>query len=118
MLSKQFLLATTQQSHPNACNLDDPPPPRLMRKTLASKFGKDVADFSVSNLDRKSAAKQVKLHMKSIHTSCIKQTLEKLSPNKVTKNKPPEISSEEKVLPRPTRSTLAQLRSGYSSSLN
>ena len=118
MLSKQFLLATTQQTHPNACNLDAQPPARQMRETLVSKFGKDVADFSVSNLDQKSAAEQVKLHTKSIHTSCVKQTLNSLSPNKVTKTKPPEINSEEKLLPRTTRSTLAQLRSGYSSSLN
>ena len=38
--------------------------------------------------------------------------------HKVLNAAPPKISDSEKVLPRETRSTLAQLRSGYSNYLN
>ena len=41
-----------------------------------------------------------------------------LAPNRVLGRNPPEIDSRENYLPRITRSTLAQLRSGFCSRLN
>ena len=41
-----------------------------------------------------------------------------MNPSKVLNTAPPEISVTEKLLPRATRSTLSQIRSGYSNFLN
>ncbi|KAI5716048.1 hypothetical protein M8J77_026544 [Diaphorina citri] len=48
----------------------------------------------------------------------VENTLNSYQPNKVLQTKPPDISPDEKKLPRVTRTTLAQLRSGYSRILN
>ncbi len=59
-----------------------------------------------------------KKRLKDVHTSCVKEQLSNMAKNKVLNATPPKISDSEKVLPRATRSTLAQLRSGYSNYLN
>ena len=54
----------------------------------------------------------------NIHTNKVKDYLDEREPNKVLDEKPSEISTKETLLPRRTRRTLAQLRSGYSPYLN
>ncbi|KAI5732608.1 hypothetical protein M8J76_002264 [Diaphorina citri] len=46
------------------------------------------------------------------------KAVENFTPNRVLNQQPPEVSNEELRLPRKTRSTLAQLRSGWSKILN
>ena len=48
----------------------------------------------------------------------IKKLIDSLKPNKVLNARPPEIDSTEKTLPRPVRTGLARLRTGYSRILN
>ena len=52
--------------------------------------------------------------IKSIHTTAVSNTINGYEPNKVLQRIPPAISPDERRLPRSTRTTLAQLRSGYS----
>ena len=117
MLSKQHLVGMTQANHPNTCDIQHHPP-RLMRSTLVSKFGTEIQDFNLANLDPVDAKFQLKNHIQSIHTSSVRNTLEKLNVNKVLNSRPPEIAPAEKDLPRKTRTVLAQLRSSYSPFLN
>ncbi len=114
MLSQQFLLATQQPNHPNRINLSDPPPPRQMKNTLASSFGDKIKQISYPDMSPESYKKQLKY----VHTSCVQNEISSMANNKVLNAAPPKISDSEKVLPRETRSTLAQLRSGYSNYLN
>ena len=113
MLSKQFLLATQKSGHPNKVDLNSPPPPRQMKQTLKSKFGKEVKNISRPNLPEAD----YKSRLKVIHTKSVKDLISSTT-NKVLNARPPEISKTERDLPRATRSTLAQLRSGYSTYLN
>ena len=114
MLSKQYLLATQKQDHPNPVELNGRPPPRQMKDTLQSKFGNYVKSISHPNL----SSEDYKRKLKTIHTKSVKDMLNSMADNKVLTAPPPPISDSEKDLPRAARTTLAQLRSGYSSFLN
>ena len=117
MLSQQHLLAMTHPSHPNSCNLNHRPP-RQMRQTLTSKFGSKIRDLNLQNIEEDQAKSQLRYHQTEIHTRCVQETIEAFQANKVLQTCPPPINQDEKNLPRPTRSTLSQIRSGYSSYLN
>ena len=114
MLSKQFLLATQKPQHPNKVDLQTPPPPRLMKKTLKSSFGDEIKQISYPNM----SDNDYKAGLKRIHTRSVQNAIRTANVSKVTNTRPPEISKTELKLPRTTRATLAQLRSGYSVYLN
>lgn len=56
--------------------------------------------------------------LRKIHTESVADTISKYPANKVLDQKPPDISDEEKKLPRVARTELSRLRSGYSLNLN
>ena len=114
MLSKQFLLSTQRPNHPNRTNLNPPPPKRQMKETLVSLFGKEINKISTPDLPEKA----YKTKLKKIHTTSVRDTINNYRENKVLNTRPPAIHKAENKLPRTTRSTLAQLRSGYSLYLN
>ena len=113
MLSKQFLLATQKSGHPIIVDLISPTPARQMKQTLKSKFGNEIRSISRPNLPEED----YKSKMKLIHTKTVKNIINNTT-NKVLNARPPEINKADLSLPRTTRSTLAQLRSGYSTYLN
>ena len=113
MLSEQHLLATQQETHPNSIDLSSPPPARLMKETLKTRFGTSVQTIvPILNEDN------YKAKIKDIHTKSVQQTNVKLGSNPIINQPPPNINKDEKKLPRTTRATLSQLRSGYSRTLN
>ncbi len=114
LLSKQFLLATQKPNHPNRVNLSAPPPPRQMSKTLSSRFGAEIRQMSRPDPPEEDYKSKLKL----IHNKSVQEALNAMEPNKVLLAKPPPIHSSERCLPRATRTTLAQLRSSYSTYLN
>ena len=61
-----------------------------------------------------SSIERYKTMVKAAHTNEVKDYIETKEDNKVLNAPAPEISPLEKNLPRATRRTLAQLRSGYS----
>ena len=113
MLSKQFLLATQKREHPNRVDLSLPPPPRQMKRTLTSRFGADIRQMSYPDLPEDMYKKR----LKQIHTSNVTKSINSMAPNKVLLSRPPAIDKSEIKLPRQTRATLSQLRSGYSNYL-
>jgi len=115
MLSRQFLLATQKEDHPNHVDLDGPPPRRITKQTLQTRFGNEIKNMipegGVNHQNYKPLLKQ-------IHTECVYKRQNNLSENKVLNARPPPVNEVEKDFPRRTRSMLCQLRSGYSSMLN
>ena len=115
MLSQQFLLATTKPDHPNHSDIHAPPPPRLMRETLQTKFSQDIKHLIPES---GSDSLSYKNGLKTLHTTNVQATILKQQNNPVLQHPAPKIDKSERTLPRKTRVTLAQLRSGYSSKLN
>ena len=107
MLSRQFLLQTHQTNHPNRQWNHTDPPQRLMKPTLTSCH-QDSVEPLLTNTEG-----WYKRGIKSIHTTAVSNTINGYEPNKLLQKIPPVISPDERRLPRSTRTTLAQLRSGY-----
>jgi hypothetical protein len=114
MLSKQFLLAQQKPNHPNKNEISAPPRARPMKETLSSAYGAEIKDISYPDL----SDVDYKRGLKVIHTRSVANQLREMNKSKVLNTEPPEINVTEKLLPRATRSTLSQLRSGYSNYLN
>lgn len=117
MLSKQFMLATQKDDHPNNLDISGVKPRkyRHMKDTLTSKYGPQVRDYIPDGELNEDTYRRT---LKKIHTDSVSKTIEDLGPNNLLQIKPPEIHPSEKTLPRKTRTTLAQLRCGYSTYLH
>jgi hypothetical protein len=63
-------------------------------------------------------AKDTEQNKKLIHTSIVQTYLNTRTNNKILNDIPPKINPEEETLPRKTRRTLSQLRTGKSPILN
>ncbi len=85
-----------------------------MKHTLTSRFGAEVSQISEPDLPEDEYKSKLKL----IHTTSVARSINQMAQNKVLLSPPPPIDLSEKKLPRQTRATLAQLRSGYSIYLN
>ena len=59
-----------------------------------------------------------KVRLKHLHHEAVQQVLDKHGNHHLLNEPAPEIDKEERKLPRKTRTTLSQLRSGYSPYLN
>ncbi len=115
MISKQYLLSTQKPGHPCQINLNSRPPSRIMKKTLKTRFGNEIKRILPR---RRLTDETYKSKLKEIHTKDVAKAIKLIKPNPVLNTPAPNINKDEKNLPRKTRSTLAQLRSGYSSYLN
>ena len=92
-----------------------PPPARNLKPTLF-KYKNQIATIlgQFTELDKPTH----KIAIKTIHTSTVGNPLASYPPNIVLGYAPPDINEEEPTLPRTIRSSLSQLRSGYSKLLN
>ena len=121
MLCNQFLARALQPSHPSHSVAVAHPGPRNIRKTLRSAFF--TPGFRRSYTDSGTATGIVpestyQETIRQIHTDSVNRAVSNLEPNKVLNAQPPPVASEETSLPRPHRTELSRLRSGYSPSLN
>ena len=115
MKNRQYAAACYLPGHPGHKNFTNPPPPRLMKRTISTQH-KEEMDLLINPTDfNKQTYKQT---IKLIHTETVAETISSFSPNKVTKQPALAISSLEKTLTRKTRTELARLRAGYSRNLN
>ena len=111
LLSAQHLAKCLQPHHAShhlAC-LDGGR--RRIKETLQSKV-KDVVQPYLND-DDKITPGSIHATIKNIHTDIVSEALSKITPNRVIGGRPPEVDKRESYLPRLTRTTLAQLRSGF-----
>lgn len=113
MLAAQYALKCHQPSHPNFDLTTVPPPPRNIRNSVINRYHE-----AISHLPRPTSHRRLNEGNKHLHTFFVEHTIEGLSENRVLRSRPPNISKDEKNLPRNTRSTLSQLRSGWCKKLN
>ena len=95
--------------HPSNKLLHFPPPPQDMKRTNL------IHETAVGQLFQSDMS--VKEALKAVHTMSVSESIAKLEPNFVLKDKPPDIDKSESTLSRKVRSGLARLRSGYSHTL-
>ena len=124
LLCCQFLVSSLRRNHPSH-NIVRKLPARRSRvaptedftpkETLYNFFKDKVMPFIVNDVVPEEGYKAA---LRSLHTDFVSRALENFSPNAVLGVRPPEISEEEVQLPRKARTTLSQLRSGYSIKLN
>ena len=115
MTSKQYLVACHLPGHPGREQLGRPPSARNLKPTLL-QYNEEIDEIlePYEVLDKPS----YKAAIKKVHTKTVKNTLASYPPNKVLGCAPPDIHKEATTIPREIRSTLSQLRSGYSKILN
>ncbi len=113
MLTKQFLAGCFRPQHPNHSLTTKEDAPRLIRKTTTSL--RSEVDIHISQGELNGPYSEV---IKGIHRDTVTSTIATFKPNIVLGGYPPPVAPEEKALPRTTRATLAQLRSGWCRMLN
>ena len=111
MLTKQYLLSMHQEEHPNHHQVHQSRPPRDIRNSIHN-YSPFVKHYTGQRLQ--ISKEEYKRQNKKIHSDTVNATIGDYPPNKVLETIPPEINQNEKLLPRTTRTTLAQLRSSYS----
>ena len=112
LLTEQYVLAMHLPGHPGQKHLDRPPPPRDKKKT-ALDFKDDLAHLPAV-VDKRS----YKQGLKSLHTSAVQKVKNDYTDNRVLNARPPEIHPDELTLTRRARTSLSQLRSGFSRKVN
>ena len=113
MICSQFLATCLHPDHVSYPIVTSDSGPRVMRATLQKSCRDQVAHLMIDGhiLNSKAARKD-------IHTRAVEDAIQRASDNPVLGAPAPEVDSEERELQRATRTTLAQLRSSYCSSLN
>ena len=115
LLSSQFLARTLVPSHPSHHITSASSGPRTIKHTLQSRFHSSVAPFLINNSLPSDSYRDT---INSLHTSAVAATLAARPVNRVLSAVAPPIAEEERSLPRPYRSALSQLRSGFCPALN
>ncbi|XP_017470530.1 PREDICTED: uncharacterized protein LOC108362171 [Rhagoletis zephyria] len=113
MLSKQYLVGCHRGNHPNNALLRNEPPPRHVRRHLHD-WKADIEPY----VDHPFDAATYRAALNSLHSDAVRTSLSTRNDNIVLGGRPPPIDPEEIELPRETRCTLAQLRSGWCHRLN
>ena len=115
LLSAQFLARALQPEHPSHPFVTRQDGRRANKHTLKSKTIETVRPFL--DADGKIAPGTYRSTINDIHTNAVTSAINNQAPNRVLGTRPPQISKQERRLPRVTRSVLSQLRSGFCSKL-
>ena len=116
MLTDQFLFSMHKDNHPNRHIIQNSRPDRRMREDILSK-NLDNINHLIPD-DKTISPGDYKIRLKSVHSQSVSNYIDSRPPSKVLLDNRPDICKSERSLPRRTRTTLAQLRSGYSPFLN
>ena len=121
MKAAQHQLAHHLEGHPGNRLLDRPEPPRNMKETLFSRYGRYVTllletsdseeaddDDDIGPSTHKTEGENRGL-LKKVHTNEVQDALDNRDNNKVLDEPSPKLSKDELRLSRSTRRTLAQL---------
>ena len=113
MLCSQFLATCLQPNHASFPIVTADSGPRRKKQSLQMGFSDQVNDLLVDG-----CITDIKIARKIIHTRAVRAAIDSRRPNGVLSDSAPDVDVAELDLPRGARTTLAQLRSGYSSALN
>ena len=113
MMTQQYIAASHLPGHPGRNQLGRPPSVRNLKQTMMT-YENEISSL----IPEEFHTPEYKRVLKTIHSTTVETVLASYPPNKVLGQEPPEIHKEEADLPRNIRSTLSQLRSGYSKILN
>jgi hypothetical protein len=109
--ASQYRQKSQHPTHPLHDLTLQPPPQRLQKQTIYHN-----QDYTI-NIETDPLTvneTEIKQNMKTIHSTIVQTYNQKKHINKVINMLAPPINSSECTLPRPTRRTLAQLRTGKS----
>ena len=109
MLSEQSLLSALRPGHVSHASVTAPPGPRAKKQTLSSKYLAGVSSHLTNGtLDPENYRNTIK----SIHTEVVSNVISRCGHSRVLGGPRPSLSPSERLLTRPERTALAQLRSG------
>ena len=114
LLCRQYLLGASRHNHPASAAAFADPGPRAMKRTLGSMFSKDIEHLRG---DVQSPA-GYRRGLRALHSTAVREALGCQGPNRLLGRPAPPISDSERELPRPYRTALSQLRSGFCSRLS
>ena len=114
MLCTQHLATCLQRGHPSFAVVSADSGPRNKKQTLQRRFSPGLTPHMSQDGTVVDAAST----RKAVHTAAVRSSIEARGTNRVLGTPAPPINEEEEQLPRKTRRTLAQLRSGFCLSLN
>ena len=114
LLCSQFLLRTLLPDHPSHTVTSAHSGPRCIRHTLQSRFMPTIRHLLTDGM---ASADTYRANMRSLHSAAVAGAIASLGDNRLLGCHPPEIHPSELNLPRPHRTTLSQLRSGFCSTL-
>jgi len=113
LLTQQFVLLCHKPDHPLNRIITAPLPHRAIRQDCRRQI-EPIADLIPNDWGDPNALKTA---LNILHQRIVSTSLSHMSNNRVLNCRPPPIDNSEKSLPRETRTTLAQLRSGWSVTL-
>ena len=114
MTATQHLASALRPTHPSHAEATAPKGPRNMKETLSSAFISHLEPHLTDNVLPPGAYPET---LKAVHTSFVQSSIAKIGANPILNEIPPAVDKSEAELPRKTRTTLSQLRSGHSLSL-
>ena len=106
----QLRQKATDPDHPLHRLTEQPPPPRLMKKTIFNNNDYTINKETEARLTDNDARQ----NLKTIHSIIVQTHLNNRPPNKLLNRPPPEIDKTEETLPHSTRRRLSQLRANKS----
>ena len=120
MLCKQFLITASQPDHAAFRTVNIPNNTRMRSlaktgKTLSHKFGPQVSHLLTNGVMEPA---RLKPSLNQIHSASVSAAIVDLGPHPILGITPPPIHYSERSLHRHWRSTLSQLRAGFSVCLN
>ena len=114
MLCSQALASFLQEGHPSFPVVTADSGPRNKKETLQRRFNPKVTAYT----NRDGVVVDAECARREIHTEAVRDSIEARGVSRVLGAAAPPVHREEEGLPRKTRRTLAQLRSGHCYSLN
>ena len=114
MLCSQHLLGALRRGHPSRAVVSADPGPRGIRSTPLSRFLPTVQDHLLDGFTPEISYRD---SLRAIHSEAVADAISSAAPNRVLERAAPPVDASEAQLPRHYRTTLAQLRSGFSSAM-
>ena len=115
LLASQSLASAMRETHSVFEVVTNPSGPRQPKESLQPAYYEDIAPYLEDGVVPLGHYNNIK---NKLHADHVRQAISSRRFNKVINRQAPPVHSSESRLPRPHRSALAQLRSGYSSSMN